>query len=129
MIDLTTTTASSKVRLALLRTVAVTATTVPLIVAMGAVVPGIGLLSVAWLAPSLGLTLLALAALTWARPEVVGSLTALIWGVLIAGAYARNQVTAPVEQDAQLGSLVLAAIAAAVLTARIRSARTPGGPA
>jgi len=129
MIELTSTTASSKLRLALLRTFAVTATTVPLIVAMGAVVPGIGLISVAWLAPSLGLTLLALAALTWAPPEVVGSLTALVWGAVIAAAYARDQVTAAVEQDAQLGYLVLAALAAAVLTARIRSARTPGGPA
>jgi hypothetical protein len=128
MIELTTPTPSSKPRLALLRTGAVTATTVPLIVAMGAAVPGIGVLSVAWLAPSLGLTLLALAALTWAPADVVGSAISLSWGVVVIGAYTQHQVTAAVQSDAQLGSLVVAAIAAAVLIARFRSARTPGGP-
>ena len=71
--ELTGPTPYSKTRLALLRTAAVIVTTVPLVVALGAIVPGIGWLAIAWLGPALGLTLTALVALTWFRPAITGA--------------------------------------------------------
>lgn len=126
-LELTNATPYSKTRLALLRTVAVTTTTVPLVVAMGAIIPGMGWLSVAWIGPALGLTLAALVALTWWTPEVTGATVSIAWAVVVALAYAHDNVAAAVQLQAQIGYLGLAALTAAILAAHVRSARTPGG--
>ena len=60
--DLVAATPYSKARLALLRTAAVCAASVPLVIAFGAAVPPIGWLAVGWLMPALALTTLTLAA-------------------------------------------------------------------
>ncbi|TYB45534.1 hypothetical protein [Actinomadura chibensis] len=126
LVELTNATPYSKTRLALLRTVAVIATTVPLVTVMGAVA-GIGWLAVAWLTPALGLTLAALVALTWWPPPVVGGAVSGLWVAVVAAAYLRDDLDDAVRPTAQICYLVLAAITVAVLAARIRAARTPGG--
>ena len=125
--ELTGATPYSKTRLALLRTAAVIVTTVPLVVALGAIVPGIGWLAIAWLGPALGLTLTALVALTWLRPAITGSVLSLSWLVVVGLAYGHHHLRAAVVGDVQLGYLALAVVTAGLLIARIRSAHTPGG--
>lgn len=125
--ELTTATPYSKVRLALLRTAAVTVTTVPLVAAVGGALPGVGWLAFAWLGPALGLTVAALVALTWLSPTVTGSGLATCWALAVGAGYSRRDLDVLVGPDAQVGYLVLTVLAAAVLAARLRSARTPGG--
>jgi hypothetical protein len=124
--ELTNATAYSKTRLALLRTAAVVVTTVPLVVVMGAV-SGIGWTAVAWLGPGLGLTLTALAALTWWSPRAAGGAVSFAWTAVVCAAYLRHHVDAAVHLPAQACYLALAALTAGVLAARIRTAHTPGG--
>jgi hypothetical protein len=125
--ELTGPTPYSKTRLALLRTAAVVVTTVPLVTALGAIVPGIGWLAIAWLGPALGLTLTALVALTWLRPAITGSVLSLSWLFIVGFAYGHHHLRAAVLGNAQLGYLALAVMTAALLIVRIRSAHTPGG--
>ena len=117
----------SKIRLTLLRTAAVTVTTVPLAVLLGALVPGIGWLSVAWLGPALGLTMSALVAMTWWSPETSGTVVSAAWAAVVVLTYSGRDISAAIQFPAQTGYLALAAVATAVLAARIRSAHTPGG--
>ena len=125
--EITGATPYSKTRLALLRTAAVTLTTVPLVVFMGAIVPGLGWFAFGWLGPAIGLTLAALVLLTWWRPQITGGVVSIAWALVVGAAYGRHHLGASVAPGAQLAYLVLAALAATVLFARIRTARTPGG--
>jgi hypothetical protein len=127
MIEFTNATPYSKTRLALLRTAAVTVTTVPLVAAMGAILPGIGWIAVAWLGPALGLTLAALVALTWWSSTVTGTAAVLVWTVVVGAAYARHDIAGAVSLEAQTVYLVVACLTAAGLVIRSRFARTPGG--
>ncbi|MER7008573.1 zf-HC2 domain-containing protein [Dactylosporangium sp. NPDC000555] len=124
---LTNTTPYSKVRLSLLRTAAVMVTTVPFVVAFGAIVTGVGWLSVAWLGPGLGLTLAALVLLTWWPPKVVGALLSAVWIVVVAVAHGRHDVVLTVGPRAQVAYVALTCVTAVALAIRIRLARTPGG--
>ncbi len=124
--ELTNATPYSKMRLALLRTLAVVTATVPLVVVMGGVAH-VGWLSVAWLGPAFGLTLTALVALTWWPPWVTGTGASIVWAVVVAVAFERHDLTAAIQLQAQICYLIVAAVTAAGLTARIRAAHTPGG--
>lgn len=124
---LASTTPYSKARLALLRTVAVVITSVPLSISVGVVIPGIAWLAFAWLLPALALVLLTLVAMTWWEPEPVGITVAAAWAAVVAAAYASHDVAAAVRIELQIVYLVLAVLAAVALTFRIRAARTPGG--
>ena len=77
--------------------------------------------------PALGLTLSALVGLTWWSPAVTTTGLSIVWATVVGVAYQRHELTAAIERDAQIGYLVVAAITAAALVARIRSAHTPGG--
>jgi hypothetical protein len=127
MVELTNATAYSKLRLVLLRTMAVIVTTVPLVVGMGALVAGIGWLSVAWLGPAFGLTLLTLVGLTWWRPVPVSSVIGAGWAIVVSVGYRHHDVAAAIRLDVQIWYLVLGAVTAVALAVRIRSAHTPGG--
>jgi hypothetical protein len=116
-----------KARLALVRTAAVLVWSMPLSLAFGLAVPEIGTLAFGWLLPSLALVLIALAAMTWWAPEPVGAAISAGWLAVVGAAYARHAVTAAVGPEAQLIALVVAAVAAVVLTLRLGAARTPGG--
>jgi hypothetical protein len=127
VVEITNATPYSKTRLALLRSGAVIVTTVPLVVFVGAVMPGIGWLAVAWLGPALGLILATLVALTWWSPVNAGTAVSIVWAAVITAAYVRHDLMSAIERDAQIGYLVVAALIGAGLVARIRTAHTPGG--
>ena len=84
----------SKLRLALLRAAAALAVAVPATMAIGLVVPNMDDLALAWLAPSLGLTLAALVLLTWLEAWVTGALVASAWVTVVALLRAGDQVDA-----------------------------------
>jgi anti-sigma factor RsiW len=119
----------AKARLALLRTIAVVITAVPLSMIVGGIVPGIAWLAFAWLLPALALTLGTLLAMTWWDPEPAGVMAAACWIAVIATAYASRDVAAIVQPAVQLVYVTIAAVAAAGLAARIAAARPPGGHA
>jgi hypothetical protein len=124
---LTSATPYSKARLALLRTLAVVITSVPLSIAIGAVIPGIAWLAFAWLLPALALTLVTLAGMTWWRPEPVGVVVALAWAALVATARAQHDIAGAVGIQQQIVYLAVAALAAVALALRLGAAHTPGG--
>jgi hypothetical protein len=124
---LTSATPYSKLRLCLLRTVAVVTASIPLIVLFGAIMPGIGWLAVAWLGPALGLTLTALAAMTWFRPVPVGTAVCLLWTIAVAALFPRHDVHVAIAASAQLAYLTIAVATALTLVIRSRFAHTPGG--
>lgn len=125
--ELTTATPYSAARLALLRTLAVSVTSVPLVVAVGAVVPAIGWLAVAWLVPAIALTLLTLAAMTWVRPVPAGAAVAVLWLMVVAAAFAGGDPATAVAGGPQLVHLAVALAAAAILVVRLTTAHAPGG--
>ena len=127
LIELTSTTPYAKARLALLRTVAVVITSVPLSIAIGLAIPGIAWLAFAWLLPALALTLLTLVGMTWWKPEPVGVAVALVWVAVIATARASEDVAGAVGIEQQVVYLVVAALAAIALALRLGAAHTPGG--
>jgi hypothetical protein len=124
---LTSATPYPKARLALLRTVAVVITSIPLSIAVGIAVPGIEWLAFAWLLPALALTLITLLAMTWWEPEPVGFAVASAWIAVLAVAHSSNDVAAAVRLNLQLVYLAIAVLAAVALALRIGAARTPGG--
>jgi hypothetical protein len=126
--DLVATTPYSKARLALLRTAAVCAASVPLVIAFGAAVPPIGWLAVGWLMPALALTTLTLAAMTWISPAAAGSAAGALWLLIVAAAFAADDVGAAVASGPVLGYALVSSLAAACLTVRLKSAHEPGGP-
>lgn len=125
--ELVTATPYSKARLALLRTAAVCAASVPLVIAFGAAVPPIGWLAVGWLMPALALTTLTLAAMTWVRPAVAGSAAGALWLLIVAAAFRADDVGAAVAGGPALAYALVSALAAACLTVRLKSAHEPGG--
>jgi hypothetical protein len=74
----------SALRLLLLRTVAVLATTVPVTVVAGLLVPGTGGLAVAWLAPSLAAVALTLAGATLTTVARSAAAASALWVVAVA---------------------------------------------
>lgn len=125
--ELTAATPYSKARLALLRTAAVCAVSVPVVIVCGALVPPIGWLAFAWLVPALALTLLALAAMTWWSPQAAGAAAGGLWLACIVAAHARGDVAAAVGPGALVAAATVAVVAAACLAARLMTAHAPGG--
>ncbi|MGD9571154.1 MAG: zf-HC2 domain-containing protein [Thermoleophilia bacterium] len=125
--ELVSATPYSAARHALLRTVAVCAVAIPLVVLLGAAVPAIGGLAFAWLLPGLALTLIALVMLTWWTPLTTGAATGALWCAVVAGAYRVDDVAAAVGPRLSLVHLAVATCAAIVLAVRLRSAHVPGG--
>lgn len=115
----------SRLRLALLRTAAGLGLAIPATFLIGLLVPGLSGLMVAWLLPSLGLTLAGLVLLTWWAPPVVGGALALVW-ITVALALGRvDRVDVLVSPAAQAGFLGAAVVLAAVFAVRITT-RTSG---
>jgi hypothetical protein len=81
----------SSARLLLLRTGAVLATSLPLVLAAGLLVPSMSWAAVTWLLPALALTALVLAASTWVRPTAVAVALGMLWaGVVGTEAFGRD---------------------------------------
>jgi len=116
----------SAVRLLLLRTAAVLATSLPLVLAASLMVPALSWTAVTWLFPALAFTVVVLAASTWTRPTVAAVGLGIAWGCTV-GAAALDRDPDSVLAPALL--LVYAAIGiVATLVFRIRIHRlTPVG--
>lgn len=117
----------SAARLALLRTAAVCATSIPLVVAAGLAVPPIGWLAFAWLVPALALTLLTLAAMTWLSPAASGVGAAALWVAAVGVAWLASDPDAVVAPRSLSVQVVVAVAAAACLSVRLMSRHAPGG--
>jgi hypothetical protein len=116
----------SAARLLLLRTAAVLATSLPLVLAAALLVPGLSWTAVTWLLPALAFTALTLAASTWTRPTFAGVGLGIAWACAV-GAAAFDQDPYAVLAPSLL--LVYAVVGiAAVLVLRLRIRRlTPLG--
>jgi len=106
-------------RLLLLRAVVVLAATTALAAGAAALLPGLGWEAIAWLLPSLGLTLATLALATVTSPLRAATLVALVWtGVAWAVWRLTHDGFALFGQVGQLASALLAVVAVVVLVAR-----------
>ncbi len=108
----------SSARLLLLRTGAVLATSLPLVLAAGLLVPAMSWTAVTWLLPALALTAMVLAASTWVRPTAVAVALGVLWtGVVGMAAFGHD----PSAVLAPANLLVYAAVGvAAALMLRVR---------
>jgi hypothetical protein len=117
----------SKLRLALLRSAAALAVAVPVTMTIGFVVPNMEDLALAWLAPSLGLTLGALVLLTWFEAWVTGALLASAWVTVVVLLRTGDRVGALTTPFAQVAFLVGAGVLALTLVLRTSTLRLQGG--
>ena len=117
----------SKVRLALLRTVAALVVAVPVTQAIGLLIPGLEPLAFRWLLPALGLTLASLVLLTWLTAELAGGAVCLAWVVAVATVGRTYEVDVLATAAAQTGFAVAAAVLAAVFLIRTSTLRLLGG--
>ncbi len=115
----------SPLRLVLLRTAAVLATTIPLVLLGGLVNPD-GL-AVAWLVPALGFTAVLLAASTWLDPAPVAMALAVVWIFAVLSAAAQGMVSAVYDPAALVAYATVGGIATFVLIHRLRRTGTLGG--
>ena len=104
----------SSARLLLLRTGAVLATSLPLVLAAGLLVPTMSWTAVAWLLPALALTALLLAVSTWVRPAPVAVALALLWAGVV-GAAALERDPGAVLAPANLLVYAVVGVAAALM--------------
>ncbi|GAA0221218.1 zf-HC2 domain-containing protein [Cryptosporangium japonicum] len=121
--DLTAPTPFSKLRLALLRTVASLVVALPATAAIGLVVPGLGDLTFLWLAPSLGLTLAALVLLTWWEAPVTAAMVVSLWVgvvVVVRTTGTVDVLTTPVVQAAFAVAGLVLAVAFVLRTSTLR---------
>ncbi len=121
------TTPYSKLRLALLRTAAVLTVALPTTMAIGLVVPDMDHLVLAWLAPSLGLTLAALVLLTWFEAWVTGALVGSAWVTVVALLRAGDRVDALTTLVWQVGFVLGAGVLVLALVLRTSTLRLQGG--
>lgn len=116
----------SAARLLLLRAAAVLATSLPLVLAAGMLVPGLSWTAFTWLLPALAFTALTLTASTWTRPTYAALGLGIAWACAV-GAAALDRDPYAVLAPAPLLVYAVAGIAAA-LTLRLRIRRlTPLG--
>jgi hypothetical protein len=117
----------SKLRIALLRTAFAVAVALPAVLVGGLALPFVGATAFTWLLPTLTLTLLALALLTWWNAATAGGTIAAGWLLVVGTLRAANQVTAVDTLVAQLAFAAAALLALAVLTIRLSRYHAPGG--
>ena len=111
----------SSLRLLLLRTLAVLATTAPLTVVAGALAPGATAVPAAWLLPGLACVATTLAASTWVGVSRAAVGVAVAWFVVVvglAGGPASGTPVRALDPPALLAYALLAPVAAAVLWTR-----------
>jgi hypothetical protein len=117
----------SKLRLCLSRTTAALAVAVPVMLALGLLVPALEPLAFLWLLPALALTSSALVLLTWLPARLVGTVLALAWisfAVSVGGAGGIDMITSAVPQ---VGFACAGAALVALLAVRTSSRRLLGG--
>lgn len=117
--ELVETTPASKLRLALLRTLVALLGSLPPLLIVGLAVTGRGLEFLVWVLPALALTALALLLLTWWTVRTTAGVLVLGWVVTCVGIGSRELVVGLGQAPAQVGSLVVAAVAVGVLVRRL----------
>jgi hypothetical protein len=117
----------SKLRLALVRTVAALAVALPATTAVGLLVPGLSALAFAWLLPGLCLTVTALALLTWASAWVSGSVVSVAWTVAVVLIASEGSLSLIGSAAGQAVFAALAAVMAGCLLVRTLTTRLQGG--
>lgn len=110
----------SAVRLLLLRTAAVLATSLPLVLAASLLVPALSWTAVTWLLPALAFTVVVLAASTWTRPTVAAVGLGIAWACAVGAAAVGRDPYAVLAPSLLLVYAVVGAAAALVLRLRIR---------
>lgn len=116
-------------RLLLLRLSSVLATSLPMALVGGLLLPDPAWLLAAWLLPAVAFTLVVLAAAQWVDPLVAGPALALAWTALVGAAGVRSSAVELVAPPVQPVYLALAAAAAVVLLSTLRSSDRPRRPA
>jgi hypothetical protein len=117
----------SKLRLVLLRAAAALVVALPATMAIGLVVPNMDDLALAWLAPSLGLTVAALVLLTWFEAWVTGVLVASTWVMVVALLRVGDRVGALTTPLGQVAFVVGAGALVLALVLRTSTLRLQGG--
>jgi antitoxin component of MazEF toxin-antitoxin module len=125
--ELVAVTPYSQLRLALLRATAALAVAVPATMAIGLVVPHMEDLALAWLAPSLGLSVAALVLLTWFEAWVTGGLLASAWVTGVALLRTGDHVDALTTPFVQVAFVIGAGVLALALVLRTSTLRLQGG--
>lgn len=115
-----------RTRLVLLRTVAVLVTTLPVAGVVGLFLPGPSWVAAAWLGPALAMVPVMMAIASFVGPRAAAPVVVLLWSGLVLGSVRQLPSTWPVELSQQLGYLVLAAMAVAVLAVRAHRSRRMG---
>jgi hypothetical protein len=102
------------VRLALLRTVSVLTTSVPLVIGAGLLLPTSTLVAVAWLLPAAGFIAVVLTASNWVEPSYAAVAVGVSWFTTVFWAVRDGDATAVLAPTAL--AIYLAMLAVAVLT-------------
>jgi len=110
----------SAARLLLLRTAAVLATSLPLLLMAALLVPGLSWTVVSWLLPALAFTAVMLAASTWTRPTFAGVGLGIVWACAVGTAAFAEDPYAVLAPSLLLIYAVVGIAAALVLRLRIR---------
>ena len=119
----------SQLRLLLLRSAAVLASTLPVLALAALAARGGGWAMAAWLLPSLAFTSVVLALSTWVAIEVAAPAVALLWAATVCAAAVQHAPESVVSAAVQPIYLALAAGAVAVLAVQLRRGNSPGGVA
>jgi hypothetical protein len=106
-------------RLLLLRTGAVLATSLPLVLTAALLLPGLSWTAVSWLLPALAATAVLLAASTWTRPTVAAVVLGVSWATAVAAASRARDPAAVLTPALLLTYAVLTVVAVLVLCLRI----------
>jgi hypothetical protein len=110
--ELVTVTPYSSVRLLLLRTGGVLASSIPATVLLGLALPGPAWIAVAWLTPAVAGIALTLAASPYLGTSTTAAAVGAVWSLAVISAFRLGD---PVEVVEPLRQLVLAAVALAAL--------------
>lgn len=116
----------SAARLLLLRTAAVLATSLPLVLAAALLIPGLTWTTVGWLLPALAFTAVVLAASTWSRPATTAAALAITWCCAVGTASLGRDPTAVLAPAPLIGYLLVGVTAALVLRIRLHHLIRPG---
>jgi Putative zinc-finger len=109
----------SAARLLLLRTAAVLAACLPLVLATGLLIPGLSWTAVAWLVPAVSFTAVVLAATTWIPPVPAAAGVTVGWFCAVAGSGLATDAAAVLAPALLFGYAALGLAALFVLRLRI----------
>jgi hypothetical protein len=111
-------------RLLLLRSGAVLATSLPLVLAAALLVPALSWTAISWLLPALAFTAVMLAASTWTKPTVTGVALGIVWVCGVGSAALDDNPAAVLDPSLLLIYATVGVAATVVLRLRIHRVTT-----